>query len=580
MLAASLAFGLLAISAGAAESYVEWLNRHQVPQARRGVNDDPAGDQVPNVLKYAMGFNPMASATATMPQAEPATVQGVERLVLTVPKNADAMGTRLTVESSADLATWSSTGLIVLSDTATSLRVADSVPVNQAQRRFMRVRASLDDPLSGVVNWEQVAAIRQILDRSISSYEIPGIVYSIKAPGREPWMDARGVRDSTSREALGTSDRFRIGSASKTFVGMAALQLIQQRKLRFEQPISAYLPANVLSNYAKDKITIRMLLQHTSGINNYTEIEEDWFIPYIMNRTRVWTNEELVQLINARYSNPPSAAGKFADPGVVWYYSNTNTVLLAMIVEKITGKTIREVITENFINRLGLRETVYPAPGQSTMPAPFTRGYMDWANFIGLDELPGYSDVTVYDPSGVGPAGPMISSVRDLSVWVEALVRDEALLPDFRAGHIDWKYYIDFNGSTSGPRPGGYGMNIAHEPDYQNNADYYIIGHRGQISGYDTAMMYLPEKNVSVVMVCNRSLKFAQGFPTNALEAGMNAMIKVLYPDLIANNQMPPATGTVPPVSVTLPPRAASSPQETTAERGWRHLRAPLVEYR
>lgn len=556
----------LASRAAAAETYYEWIARMQVPEARRGLNDDPAGDGTPNLLKFALGLNPLASSADLLPKAQVGAVQGGDRLILTVSKNADAMGVTYVVESSSDLTNWSSTGLTVLSESATSLKVADSVALGANDHRFMRVRATLSEPLTGAVTWQNVTAIHGVLDNAIAQYDIPGILYSVKVPGKDAWVEGRGVSDSSTKAAMAPNDRVRIGSASKTFVGMAALKLIKERRLGFEHPISAYLPAKVLSNYDKDHITIRMLLQHTTGINNYTNIIDEWFMPYITDRRRVWTNEELVELVNSRFSKTPDEGGKVYEPGQKWFYSNTNTVILAMIIEKVTGTTIRQYITDEFITPLGLTDTIYPAPGDATIPGNHAKGYVDWVNFTGESSLPtGLTDVTVYDPTGVGPAGPMISSARDLAVWMEAIVKNDQLIGDLRAGHIDWRYFTAFSNATGEPRPGAYGMKLAHEPDTTNNADYYIIGHRGQISGYDTGMMYLPEKNAAVVVVCNRTLRLADGEPDNALLLAMNKIIAILYPDVIAANKMPPKTGAMP-LEAKQPP--------TPFKR-----KAPLTEY-
>jgi hypothetical protein len=78
---------------------------------------------------------------------------------------------------------------------------------------------------------------------------------------------------------------------------------------------------------------------------------------------------------------------------------------------------------------------------------------------------------------------------------------------------------------------------MAHEPDSNNSADYWIVGHRGQISGYDTAMMYLPEQDAAIVVACTRSLKNAPGFPTNAATVALNGMVNILFPKLIADNK-------------------------------------------
>lgn len=416
----------------------------------------------------------------------------------------------------------------------------------------------------------KLAEVEAIVDAAISDYEIPGIMYAFKFRGEPVWSNARGVQDTESMTALTPDHHFRIGSASKTFIGMMGLRLIEQDKLEFETTVDRMLPEGILSNYDREKITVRMLLSHTSGINNYTNDIGDWFFPYILDRTRVWTNEELVELVNAKFDDP--TLGMVFTPGAGWFYSNTNTVLLGMIIEEVMGKPIHQVITEEFIVPLGLRNTIYPLPGNSELPEPYARGYMNWANFTGESSLPATDlDVSIYDPSGVGPAGPMISTAADLARWMEAVATNPTIgAGSLRRGHIDWEYFTSFAGGEPGASVGSYGMNMAHEPDSNNNAQYWIVGHRGQLSGYDTAMMYLPEQEVALVLACSRSLlsNAAESWPTNALTAALNDVIAVLFPDLIADNQINAANEHY---EIKALKSSASAPV--------REFRAPLTEY-
>ena len=426
---------------------------------------------------------------------------------------------------------------------------------------------------SAILTEAKLAEVEAIVDAAIANYEIPGIMYAFKFRGEPVWSSARGVQDTESMTPLTPDHHFRIGSASKTFIGMMGLRLIEQDKLEFETTIDRMLPEGILSNYDREKITVRMLLSHTSGINNYTNDIADWFFPYILDRTRVWTNEELVELVNSKFDDPN--LGMVFTPGAGWFYSNTNTVTLGMIIEEIMGKPIHQVITEEFIVPLGLRNTIYPLPGNSELPEPYARGYMNWANFTGEGSLPATdTDVSIYDPSGVGPAGPMISTAGDLAQWMEAVATNPTIgAGPLRRGHIDWKYFTSFAGGEPGASVGSYGMNMAHEPDPNNNAQYWIVGHRGQLSGYDTAMMYLPEQEVALVLACSRSLlsNEAESWPTNALTAALNDVIAVLFPDLIAENQISSSNATNDRVEVKALKSSTSAPV--------REFRAPLTEY-
>lgn len=421
---------------------------------------------------------------------------------------------------------------------------------------------------------EVEARIQKVVDDALRDYEIPGILYSVKFQGEAPWTRARGVRSLTTREALGPDDYFRIGSATKTFIGAAVLKAVEEDRLHLETTIDQVLPADVLSNYPRNLITVRMLLNHTSGINSYTNFIEDWFFPYILDRTRVWTDLELIAMVNAKYGDPE--LGAVATPGATWFYSNTNTVLLGVILERLYGKPIRDILQESFIGPLGLSKTIYPAPGESGMPEPYARGYMNWANYLEEDSLPASDlDVSVYDPSGVGPAGAMISTVGDLARWIEALAMESLGSKSMRRGHMDWKYFVGFGAAAAGPSGpvSSYGLNMAHEPDTTNNADYWIVGHRGQISGYDTAMMYLPEQQTAIVVACTRSLKNGPGYPTNAATVALNAMVGILYPELI---EQPEALSR----SASGMKRSQALKAPATEAEGARHYSFPLSEYR
>lgn len=393
-----------------------------------------------------------------------------------------------------------------------------------------------------VLTTENQTKIQQLVDKALRDYEIPGILYSVKFVGEPVWSQARGLRDRSTSAALQPDDHFRIGSASKTFVGMAAFKALQEKRIGLESTIDRLLPTDVLNNYPKNQITVRMLLSHTSGINSYTNFIEDWFIPYIFDRTRVWTDRELIQLVNAKFKDPQ--LGQIATPGAAWSYSNTNTVILGLILEQLYGKPIRQLIQEWFISPLGLTKTIYPASGESTMPEPYARGYMNWANYVDEPSLPNTDrDVSQYDPSGVGAAGAIVSTVGDLAKWIEAMAQLDLGSSSYRRGHFDWKFFTGFGSGTSTPAYGqsSYGLHLAHEPDSTNSADYWIVGHRGQISGYDTAMMYLPEYDCAIVVACTRSLKNAPGFPTNAATVALNGMVNILFPRLITDHKTQPA---------------------------------------
>ena len=156
---------------------------------------------------------------------------------------------------------------------------------------------------------------------------------------------------------------FRIGSITKTFTGTVILQLVDEGKLRLDDPIAKYQPE--VPNGAN--ITIRQLLQMTSGLFNYTD-DPAWNQALDANRQRVWSPQELVAIALA---HPPYFA-----PGTDFHYSNTNTVLLGLIIEQITGNNVADEFARRIFTPLGMRETVMPPPTMAAIPDPHPRGYL------------------------------------------------------------------------------------------------------------------------------------------------------------------------------------------------------------
>ncbi|MDQ0604405.1 CubicO group peptidase (beta-lactamase class C family) [Streptomyces canus] len=138
-----------------------------------------------------------------------------------------------------------------------------------------------------------------------------------------------GVRDRESGAAMDVRARFRIGSVSKTFSSVVLLQLVQERKLELDAPVNRYLPGLL----PDDRITVRHLLTHRSGLADYTDAMFEHTVPgFEAVRNRVFSYQELVDL---SLSEP-----RTTEPGVAYKYSNTNFVVVGMLIEKITGKPV------------------------------------------------------------------------------------------------------------------------------------------------------------------------------------------------------------------------------------------------
>ncbi|WP_041730124.1 serine hydrolase domain-containing protein [Conexibacter woesei] len=218
------------------------------------------------------------------------------------------------------------------------------------------------------------------------------------------WTLQSGVRNIYERTGIGPDDHFRIGSETKTYTASVVLQLVDERLVDLDGTVEQYLPGVLTSPYDGRVITVRQLLQHRSGIPNYTD-----------NNPRMQLDGTylMADLVRAALSQAPWFA-----PGTSIRYSNTNYILLGMLIERVTGQSIRTEITDRIIRPLGLTETRYPAPGDKSIGPPAVHGYVGTR----IGPLTGWIDISnIFEPSLAGPAGAIISTLDDTVTFYRAL---------------------------------------------------------------------------------------------------------------------------------------------------------------
>ena len=241
-------------------------------------------------------------------------------------------------------------------------------------------------PVDQSISADKWGEIEGKVSAAMAKYQIPGIAYAVKFAGQDPIVRALGVRDVTTREALKPTDRFRIGSTSKSFMGVAILQLIANGSIGMDHPVGMYLPDNVLTGYDREAITIRMLLQHTSGINNYTNVIDEWNVPYIFERDRVWRMEELVAMVDANVNREEPWLGNF-EPGTGWSLFQYQNTVLGNHLE--AGSVEGSDLLESQYPSMRAQPTYSPNTGESEIRGAF-QGYMDWQDFKRVsDFVPG-----------------------------------------------------------------------------------------------------------------------------------------------------------------------------------------------
>ncbi|MDP9796711.1 D-alanyl-D-alanine carboxypeptidase [Catenuloplanes nepalensis] len=298
-------------------------------------------------------------------------------------------------------------------------------------------------------------AAQSALDALVRADGFPGALAAITSrSGRTRDLTA-GVGDLRTGAKPPADGYVRIGSNTKTFTAVAVLQLAGEGRIGLDEPISTYLPGLVPDG---ERITVRQLLQHTSGLANYTDHMPDEDFTSGRHRYR-----EPRELLDVAFAHAPDFA-----PGTGWRYSNTGYIVLGLLIQRVSGRPLAEQITERVIDRAGLRRTYFPAVGDETIRAPHPRGY------LGPDRV----DVTEFDPSWGWAAGQMISTPRDLNAFFRALLGGRLLRP---AELTEMKRTVD---ASAGLWPGArYGLGLASS-SLSCGGVYW--GHGGDLPGFET----------------------------------------------------------------------------------------------
>ncbi|MEV0146585.1 MULTISPECIES: serine hydrolase domain-containing protein [unclassified Nonomuraea] len=218
--------------------------------------------------------------------------------------------------------------------------------------------------------------------------------------GGRTWSGAVGVRDIEREGPPSPNGYFRIGSVTKTFVATVVLQLVDEGEIQLDDPIDRYLPGLVPGG---EQITVRRLLNHTSHLYDYMSEPG-----YSTNR---WRGDARFRSYQPRELLKVAFAKKLPDDGK-WHYSNTNYVVLGLLVEKLTGHPYGTEVTRRILRPLGLRHTVVPGD-RAGLPSPHAKGY---------EPLPDLVDATRMNPSLDWAAGEMISTAADLERFMSALL--------------------------------------------------------------------------------------------------------------------------------------------------------------
>lgn len=310
-------------------------------------------------------------------------------------------------------------------------------------------------------------AIGRIVGGVLTENKIPGAIVRISSPAGV-YTRSFGVADKATDEAMASDLYMRIGSNTKTFVVTALLRFVDQGLIGLDDPIGTYLDG--VPNGTS--VTMRQLAEMRSGVPSYTSSEG--FAEVLRgDPTRRWKPTELLPYA---FSQPT-----LFEPDSYFNYSNTNTILIGLALEKVAGKPLPEIIRSEVIEPANLARTEFPDDG--TWPGRHASGYSTQT----LDGSE--ADATDWDPSWGWAAGAMVSTAEDLDAWVRQLAEGSLLSPATQ------QQRLDVVAIPENPDGFGYGLGLLKINGW--------VGHNGDLPGYSSVMYFHPESETSMIVIVN-----------------------------------------------------------------------------
>jgi D-alanyl-D-alanine carboxypeptidase len=312
----------------------------------------------------------------------------------------------------------------------------------------------------------------------------PGALLYVDAPDIGTWAGAVGLSDIETETAMRSDDQFRAASILKPFVAVVVLQLIEEDRFSLDAPITAVLSQSVTTQFSgSDRITVRMLLNHTSGI-------PDWLTDPMMGKIvadprRIWAVDE--------YLDVAAEQEPYFSPGESWRYSNTNYNLLGLVIEQSTGNSWRKEIRERIFKPLSLDNTQLPEPGDLSVSEYHCRGYVDLSGR--------QMDFTLIDSSMAGAAGghALITTTSDLARFLKAVLAGKLFQ---NRGTLD--QMLEFTEPSDDIEEikyaAGYGLGLMK---FLLPGNIEMLGHAGSTGGFQSFVYHLPARNLTISGMMN-----------------------------------------------------------------------------
>ncbi|MFJ9690902.1 serine hydrolase domain-containing protein [Kitasatospora sp. NPDC101183] len=300
--------------------------------------------------------------------------------------------------------------------------------------------------------------VQQSIDALVQKDGVPGALATVKGRDGRNHTYTSGVGDTKTGAKVPVDGQVRAGSNTKPFTAVVVLQLVAEGKIGLDANVDTYLPGLLRGDGIDGRtITVRQLLQHTSGLPEYVNKDSVLKEPQRYFEPRELLDAALTQ--KARFA-----------PGAKWSYSNTNYLVAGMIIQKVTGRPLGEEVNKRIVERLGLRHTYFPVPGDMKIRETHPKGYQ-------RAEDGSWREYTELDPSWGWAAGGVISTNTDLNTFFSALLAGR-LMP--AAQLAEMRTTVPAEGMAPGVR---YGLGLMSRPLSCGGLSW---GHGGAIPGFQT----------------------------------------------------------------------------------------------
>jgi D-alanyl-D-alanine carboxypeptidase len=329
----------------------------------------------------------------------------------------------------------------------------------------------------------QQQRLQSLLDSLRVAGNFPGLSAAIVYKDNTTVALVSGLSDKEKNIRLTINDGLMQGSVGKTYVSAIALRLVKQGKLKLDEKVAVYL--GHLDWFKRipnaEAITVKMLMNHTSGVMRY-EFKDKFTKDLGADPNKSWTPEELLAYILDEKASFAAGEG--------WEYSDSNYILIGMIIEKITGKRYYNLVKRDLLQPFGLKQT-FPSDGR--LLKGLSPGYAGADNvFGGKDKVIGDDGLFIINPQFEWTGGGMYSTPTDLARWGKLLYEGKV---------VDTSLLFSHAVPAKLGREAKYGLGIIYRPTAAGDA----YGHSGFFPGYLTEMLYFPGKKCCIVLQANSS---------------------------------------------------------------------------